>query len=399
MTSSVLLPADIRFPLERANGVQIVKTAAALAEAGVKTELLVRKSDPRPTAEILALYGVVAPPDLTVTRLEVGHRRGVSSLPRARFLWKAVRRCIDHLARGGVVYTRDLQLAGLVARFRRRGAGSLVYEAHAVEALMYQERAALYGTAERVSSWKLKRLRHREEVVWRSADAFITTTRGIADAFFEAYGPRPHVAVVPNGCDAPLDVFPPPLPATQPALVLYAGQLYPWKGVDVLIEAMTHVPEARLAIVGGLPGETDVGRIRVLVDRLGLADRTEMKTTIPQAQVKEELERASIVVVPFRRTAMSERHTSPLKAFEAMAAGRAIVATDLPSSREFLEHERTALLVPPDDPTALGAAIQRLVEHPLLARRLARAAFEKARDYAWPTRARRIRTLLAELGA
>src|SRR4029453_8851863 len=58
----VLVPADIRFPLERANGVQIVKTAAALSGAGARTTLLVRQSDPRPTPAILPLYGVAPGP-------------------------------------------------------------------------------------------------------------------------------------------------------------------------------------------------------------------------------------------------------------------------------------------------------------------------------------------------
>ena len=72
----VLVPADIRFPLERANGVQIVKTAAALSGAGARTTLLVRQSDPRPTADILALFGVDPHPCLSVRRLGVLHRRG-----------------------------------------------------------------------------------------------------------------------------------------------------------------------------------------------------------------------------------------------------------------------------------------------------------------------------------
>ena len=60
----VLMPADIRFPLERANGVQIVKTAAALAGQGLATTLLVRRSDPRSTAEVLGLYGLDPSPAL-----------------------------------------------------------------------------------------------------------------------------------------------------------------------------------------------------------------------------------------------------------------------------------------------------------------------------------------------
>jgi glycosyltransferase involved in cell wall biosynthesis len=397
MSPAVLMPADIRFPLERANGVQIVKTAAALADLGIATELLVRHSDPRATAAVLSLYGVPAATTLRVTRVGVGHRRGRTLLPRLRFLWQALRRARQHLKAGGVVYTRDLQLAAALVRWRQPGKGALVYEAHAVEALMYQERAALYGSKERVSAAKLRRLQRREHAVWRGADAFVATTGGIAAAFAEAYGQRRRVAVIPNGADLSAHAAPPPLVAEPPHRVLYAGQLYPWKGVDVLVEAMAFVPDATLVVIGGLEGEPDLDRVRALVAARGLAARTELRPTIPQTEVQAELLRASVIAVPFRRTAMSERHTSPLKAFEAMAAGRPLVTSDLPSSREFLEHEKNALLVPPDDPQALGEAIRRLIEHPLLARRLARAAFDAAPAFAWPARARKIQFLLRGL--
>ena len=107
----VLVPADIRFPLERANGVQIVKTAAALSGAGARTTLVVRQSDPRPTSEILALFGVVPHPGLRVRRLKVLHRRGSFALPRASFLARATLVALPALRRGAVVLTRDLQLA------------------------------------------------------------------------------------------------------------------------------------------------------------------------------------------------------------------------------------------------------------------------------------------------
>jgi glycosyltransferase involved in cell wall biosynthesis len=103
------------------------------------------------------------------------------------------------------------------------------------------------------------------------------------------------------------------------------------------------------------------------------------------------------VVVPFLRSAMTERHTSPLKAFEAMAAGRPIVASDLPSSREVLRHGENALLVPPGDAAALAAALRRLADDPALAARLARGAFEEAPRYSWDARARSLRGLLEEV--
>jgi glycosyltransferase involved in cell wall biosynthesis len=106
---------------------------------------------------------------------------------------------------------------------------------------------------------------------------------------------------------------------------------------------------------------------------------------------------ASVVAVPFLHTAMTERHTSPLKAFEALAAGRPIVATDLPSSREVLRHEGNALLVPPSDPGALAAALRRLLENRPLAERIARQAWDDAPQWSWDSRAAKLRALLEAL--
>lgn len=387
MSPSVLMPADIRFPLPRANGVQIVKTAAALARAGTHTTLLVRQSDPRPTDEILALYDVAPHKLLEVRRLPVSHRTGSYALPRLTFLARTTAAAVA--GRAAVVYTRDLQLADLLLGLTAFAHGPVLYEAHAVESLLYGERGAIYGTGEIPNPRKARRLVKRERRVWKSAAAFVATTAGIRDSFQAAFGPRQRVHVIPNGCDvAEARRFTPP--DRSLARVVYAGQLYPWKGVDVLVEAMVHVPDAQLVILGGIETEADLPRIRDLVRSRGLGARTEMPGTVPQARVAEELARASVVCVPFLKSAMTERHTSPIKLFEALAAGRPIIATDLPSSREILREGETARLVAPGEPAALAAAIQALLQDRDLAERLARTAWGEAPRYSWDARAKAI---------
>jgi glycosyltransferase involved in cell wall biosynthesis len=159
---------------------------------------------------------------------------------------------------------------------------------------------------------------------------------------------------------------------------------------------MASVPDARLVILGGLRGEADERRITALVESCGLAGRTEMPGTVPPARVADELARASVVVAPFLHTAMSERHTSPLKAFEAMAAGRPLIASDLPASREVLRHEQNALLVPPGDAADLADALVRLLREPALSERIARTAFDEAPRYSWAARATALRGLFDE---
>jgi len=160
---------------------------------------------------------------------------------------------------------------------------------------------------------------------------------------------------------------------------------------------MAAVPGARLVILGGIEGEADTRRIRSLVEARGLGARTEMPGPVPQARVADALGRAAVVVAPFLRAGMTERHTSPLKVFEAMAAGRPIVASDLPSSREILRDGENALLVPPGDAGALAASLRRVLGDDGLARRLAAAAWDEAPRYSWEARARALGELFEEV--
>jgi glycosyltransferase involved in cell wall biosynthesis len=165
----------------------------------------------------------------------------------------------------------------------------------------------------------------------------------------------------------------------------------------VLVEAMTEVPDARLVILGGIEGERDLARVRALVEARGLAARVELRGTVPQGAVARALHEAHVVAVPFLRTAMTERHTSPIKAFEALAAARPVVVSDLPSSREFLEDGVNALLVPPGDPDALARALRCVLEDAGLAARLADAAWRSAPTYSWDARAGSVLSLLREV--
>jgi glycosyltransferase involved in cell wall biosynthesis len=82
-----------------------------------------------------------------------------------------------------------------------------------------------------------------------------------------------------------------------------------------------------------------------------------------------------------------------LKLFEYMAAGRAIVASDLPAVREVLTHGANAVLVPPGDPDALADGIRSLEADAPMRARLADAARTAVAEYSWSRRAERLESL------
>ena len=96
--------------------------------------------------------------------------------------------------------------------------------------------------------------------------------------------------------------------------------------------------------------------------------------------------------MPLTETSIGGRYTSPLKLFEYMAAGKAIIVSDLPSMRQVLTPERDALLVPTGEPEAFAQAIDRILKDKELRTCLGDAAKTRATEFTWQ---RRSQTLLS----
>jgi glycosyltransferase involved in cell wall biosynthesis len=378
----LLYLADIRFPMERANGIQTIETAHALARRGVEVELVVRRTDGRTDEACLEFFGLSPHPRLTLCRVSAPFGR-FSTLARAAWL-------LFSSHRWDFVFTRDLLLASAALRF---GRVPVVYEAHTVAAVFAEERARLYGADGAASKPKLARLDQRESRVCREAAGLVTITRALLRALSERHGKVAPARVVPDGARLPV-ALPGPRPTGSPPRVCYIGQLYPWKGVDVLVDAMRYLDGAELAIVGGLPPEPDLDRLHRLAATLSVQDRVSFRGYLPPPALDAERAASDVFVIPLLDSATARLFTSPLKLFEAMASGRPVVASDLPSIREVLVHEQNALLVPAGDSRALASAIDRLLRDRDLARRLAARAFEDGRAYSWDRRAEALEDFL-----
>jgi glycosyltransferase involved in cell wall biosynthesis len=150
-------------------------------------------------------------------------------------------------------------------------------------------------------------------------------------------------------------VVPTPVPIPEPAPppgegVLYAGRLSPEKGIEEFLAATDGLPRT---IVGG--GPVDVP-----------------ESVGPVADVSPYYARAAVVVVPSRREGYG------MVVREAMAAGRAVVATRVGGLADAVEDGVDGLLVPTRDVAALRAAVGRLLADPELRARLGAAARAKA---------------------
>jgi glycosyltransferase involved in cell wall biosynthesis len=387
----ILYLADTRFPIERANGIQTMETCHALARRGHEVLLAVRGDTHEPSRDACAFYGLPPIDRLTVVALRPA---GGGTARRVSFLATAVSRALGSPG-PDIVFTRDLTVAALLTRVPAAVRPPVVFESHGFAPSVRAALPELLTGAGGASEARRRRLRARERRVWEHADGYVAITAGLAGFLTSEFGARDRLAVVPDAARVPeAAVRAAGTPTADTMVVGYAGHLYPWKGVDVLVRALGLVHDADAVIVGGHPAEPDLARVRALASELGLAGRITFTGLLAPGDVSTAMSRVRVAVVPNVSSALSDAFTSPLKLFEYMAAGKAIVASDLPSIREVLRHEENALLAAPGDPEAVAAAIRRLRDEPALRDRLGRQARADAALHTWDRRAERIEALL-----
>jgi rhamnosyl/mannosyltransferase len=156
-------------------------------------------------------------------------------------------------------------------------------------------------------------------------------------------------------------------------LILYVGRLVYYKGCDVLIKAMKNV-NAKLIMVGDGPLRGDLER---LANDLQIADRVQFLGRISDEDLANAYRRSSLFVLP---------STLPTECFglvqvEAMLSGKPVINTNLPTGVPWVSvHNETGMTVPPNDPTALAAAINQLLNDSALRHKLGRQAKERAQS-------------------
>ncbi len=197
--------------------------------------------------------------------------------------------------------------------------------------------------------------------------------------------PPDKIVVMANGVDTQLFS-----PAYDPApmraewglgdrpVVAFVGAFQPWHGLDKLIESMALVrqetPDALLLLVGD-------GRARPQVDQAIAAHNMQQQVIVtgllPQEKIPALLAAADVATLPYPQLP-AELWFSPLKLYEYMAAGKAIVASDAGQIGDVIRDGENGLLVRPGDVGELAGAITRLLRDGALRERIGRTAREQA---------------------
>lgn len=215
-----------------------------------------------------------------------------------------------------------------------------------------------------------------EGALIRGAAAVVTVNGPIADRLAELYGiSRPDVVM--NCPEVPV-LAQPGGSAAGPLRVIYQGMLNPHRGLHEAIDAVAGVPGVDLAIRG--PGALR-DALQRQVDALGVGDRVTILPPVPMSDLVSALDGFDVGLVPYQPVGMNNILCSPNKLFEYMAAGLAVVCSDLPVLREVVAQAEVGLLYDPRSSGQLIEVLQRLAGDRDLLTRLranaARAAFTR----------------------
>lgn len=381
----IALVAPTYLPARRANTLQVMKMAEALTGLGQEARLAVPGDPPSgelPWEELARHYGLKGRFSL----------EWLPAAPRLRRYDYAVK-AVFWARRWGaeLLYTRLLPAAALASM-----AGlPTILEVHDLP-------------QGRLGAFFFRRFRSG-----RGARRLVAITRALLEDLAKVFrfSPSPPFAIVaPDGVDLERYAR---LPGCEQARVAlldseqageagfegvispacftagYTGHFYAGRGLELILAAAARLPEIAFLLAGGEPH--DVARLRETVRARRLRNVV-LTGFVPNAELPRYQAACEALLMPYqRRVAASSggdiaRYLSPMKVFEYLACGRAILSSDLPALREVLTPQN-AVLLPPDDEDAWVNALQELRDRPEHRVALSEQARADARKYSWEARA------------
>lgn len=356
-------------PSTVANSIQAMKAVHALAQNGHEVTLIVLAGEKHPNwPELANFYGLRT--EFQIEYLPASSRRlfFLSAVQRAKRL------------NPDLLYAWPLQSAvfGLLHGL------PVILEMHDLPSgdfgpLWYRSFRAIKGPKRQaIITGALKQLLEDKYGMFRAGEAVLTPNGVEIERFAQLPAP-PIARRLLNLPEAPT--------------LVCAGHLYAGRGVELFLELATRLQGVRFLWAGGNP--KGVERWKGEAESQGLSNVT-FSGFIHNAQLPLYQAAADILLMPYSREigissggGHSGQISSPMKMFEYLATGRAIVSSDLPVFREVL-NEGNAVFCPPEKTGAWEGAIRALLDDPIRRESIARQAYADAAQYAWTARAQRI---------
>jgi glycosyltransferase involved in cell wall biosynthesis len=362
---NIVAIAGATIPSDTANSLQTMKACQALVQLGHQVTLLV-PGVKNTSVNLQAHYGLQ-------TEFPI---EWLSSSSRRMFTWDAVHYACAHKA--DLIYSWFPQSAvfGLLNRL------PVIFEIHI-------QPTGLFGPF-----W------HRAFASLRGRKRLASITRALVDILehdFHMHFSTDEVIIAPNGVD--LERFaslPDPVAARRQIglraapTVMCTGHLYAGRGAELFLGLAKSFPQAHFVWVGGRPEDIVTWKQRADSDNVTFTG------FIPNRELPLYQAAADVLLMPYGRSIMGSSGTadsasvaSPMKMFEYMAAGRAIITSDLPVIREVL-NERNAIFCRPDEAGEWRTAVEFLLADQAQRIDLANQAQRDVQGYTWLARAEHI---------
>ena len=370
--------------------VYVRELVGALAQAGVDTEVFVRRTDP-------SLPDVVdVEPGFRVVHIDAGP--------------------VD-LPKEDLPDVLELFGDGVAARMRMRGGYDAIHAnywlsgvvGHRLKHELSLPLVSTFHTLARVKAEtgddEPQRRIDAEMQVIACSDAILANCAAEVTQLVELYGADPsRVEIVPPGVDHAF--FSPgdrngarlALGLGDHPVLLFAGRIQPLKGLTIAIAALAELDrkfnDAVLVVVGGpsgAEGDAELVAARSLMNELGLGERVRFVPPQPHHLLSTYYRAADVCIVPSRSESFG------LVALEAAACGTPVVAAAVGGLLTLVEDGVTGFLIDTRNPSDYAAAISKLLGDERLSLLMDAAAADHARQYTWSTTAARLRRLYADL--
>jgi glycogen(starch) synthase len=239
---------------------------------------------------------------------------------------------------------------------------------------VYEMRGMWEESAVASGRWKAGGLAHRrfrrmETKVMRNADAVICISETLRQEAISRGVPAERITIVPNAVSLEESQSEPPELFSQvkeklgeSPVVGYIGSLRDLEGVDLTADAVALLREqgmdAKLFVLSSEAGQSE---LIAHCGGIGISEHAHIAGPVPHEQVAQFYDLIDVFVVSRPDTRVT-RLVTPLKPFEAMRSGRALVMSDLPALAEIIEDGNTGLLYPAGDVESLTATIRELLE-------------------------------------
>lgn len=360
-----------RIPSLTANSIQAMKVCDALSGLGHDLRVFApRETQPAAWSNLAAHYGLR-------DAFEIQWLPSLRLLKRFDFIWYA--QSAARRFNADLIYTWLPQSAVLGLQYSY----SVILEMHA-------------DVAGRLGAWWLTRF-------WktRGRKRLLVTTqalRKVLERSTRLQFPEEAVQVAPNGVNLERYAnLPNPAEARRQLnlkdglTVGFTGHFYAGRGMDLLFELALALPNVNFLWAGGTPGAVDEWRARLNAARASNVTLTGFieNTRLPLVQAA-----CDVLLMPYGYSISASSGQdiaeviNPMKMFDYMAAGRAIITADLPVIREVLDETR-AVFCQPGDAAAWKSAIENLLADEMRRAALSSNAREEIKKYTWTARAER----------